>query len=263
MLALCVDDEPIILEVEKRMVEMSPMISKAEAFTSGSKALEWLQTHKPDIAFLDIQLRGMTGLDLAKQIHEIYPGLPLVFCTGYDEYARDAFRLHAAGYLSKPVQPVDIQEELDHIFGKNYKKALLRVVCFGGFDAYAGEKRLPVGRKKTNEVLAYLIDRKGGNVSAKEICAALWEDSIDDQKNLNYLYKLIADLKKALKEVGAEEVLIYQNNSYAIDPEKIECDYYDFLRNDEKAIQAFRGEYMNKYSWAEETCAILCKDGYY
>lgn len=257
MIAVCVDDEPIILEAEKRMIEASPDIEKVIAFKSGAQALEWMSHNKADIAFLDIQLRGMTGLELAMKMHDIAPDVPVIFCTGYDEYAREAYRIHAAGYLSKPIQPEEIQEEIDRILGQKRGRKLLKMVCFGGFDAFANGKVLPFQRKKTKEVLAYLVDRKGTMVTAREICAALWEDSMDDVKNLNYLYKLIADLRKALKEVGAEKVLIYQNNSYAVDTAVIDCDYYRFLQDDPEAVNSFTGEYMNKYSWGESTCAFL------
>lgn len=81
----------------------SPDIDEAVPFRLCSKALEWAKDTRPDVAFLDIQLRGMTGIQLAEKLKEMYPDLPIVFVTGYREYAFDAIQLHVAGYLLKPV----------------------------------------------------------------------------------------------------------------------------------------------------------------
>lgn len=55
----------------------------------------------------------------------------------------------------------------------------------------------------------------------------------------------------ALKECHAEDVLLCRRNQFAIDPDKVECDYYKFLKKDVSAINSYRGEYMKQYSWAE------------
>jgi len=68
-------------------------------------------------------------------------------------------------------------------------------------------------------------------------------------------------MRKALRDAGAEHVLIKQFNSLAVDPEKMNCDYYRFLDQDKDAIKSYRviGEYMSNYSWAEMTRGLLDK----
>ena len=254
MIALAVDDEKAMLNALVKAVSASPDIDEVEEFNVCSKALEWAKDNTIDIAFLDISMRGMGGLALAERLLELQPDCKVVFCTGYTEYAVDAFRIHVAGYLMKPITAEAVQKEIDYIKGQKAKERLLTIKCFGNFEAYANRETLLFKRPKTKELLAYLIDRKGAGVTTKEICAVLWEDSVDDKKNRNYLYQLINDLRRALKEVNAESVLVKTSTTYAVDTERIDCDYYSYLK---KGKPEFFGEYMSQYSWAELTCGLL------
>lgn len=261
MIALCVDDEPLLLDALSYAVNQSPDITETADFKIASDAIHWAETHTAEIAFLDIRLRGTTGLELAKKLLELQPKMHIVFCTGYDDYARDAFRIHAAGYLTKPIDPAMVQGEIDHILGKDrsdtQKNKLMTVNCFGEFQVFVDGKPLILRRTKARELLAYLVDRRGAQVSARQICAVLWPDDMDEQKHMNYFYQLLSDLRSGLKRAGAEEVLLSSYNSYAVETSLLDCDFYRFLNGDEDAKKLFTGEYMNLYSWAEETCAYL------
>ena len=101
-----------------------------------------------------------------------------------------------------------------------------------------------------------MVDRNGSGVTTKQICTRLWENNTDDTKNLNYLYQLLNDLLHTLKEVEAEDILVKTSTTYAVDTQRLECDYYSYLNN---GRPKFMGEYMSQYSWAEETCALLSK----
>lgn len=257
MLALCVDDEVPLLAELVRAVSASPDITDTVSFQLASKAIEWAKENKPDIAFLDIRLRGCDGVELAGKLREIHKDLPVIFCTGYREYAFEAIQLHVAGYLMKPVSSEAIQKEIDYIKQKTVGTKLLTVNCFGNFEVLKDGKPLHFKRKRSKEVLAYLVDRRGATVSAKELCAVLWEDDGAAPNNTLYLYKLIGDLRATLEEAGAGEVFIRHNYDYSVDTEKIECDYYKFLMGDPVAAKQFTGEYMMQYSWAEDTTASL------
>ena len=91
-------------------------------------------------------------------------------------------------------------------------------------------------------------------MTAKQICAVLFPDDMDDNKNAAYLRQLVLDLKNTLKAVGAESVLRHETPCYRVDTSLIQCDYLTYL---ETGKPEFRGEYMMQYSWAEETCALL------
>ncbi|MDQ3269863.1 MAG: LytTR family DNA-binding domain-containing protein [Pseudomonadota bacterium] len=71
----------------------------------GASALEAMAEHSPDIAFLDIRMPGLTGLEVAAAAVEISPRTQIVFATAYDQYAIDAFERGAVDYLLKPIAP--------------------------------------------------------------------------------------------------------------------------------------------------------------
>ena len=255
MTAITVDDERPMLKMLTAAVSASPDIAFVWEFHTCSAALEWAAENVMDIAFLDVSMRGMGGLALAERLLEIRPECKIIFCTGHTEYAVDAFRLHVSGYLMKPITAEAVQREIDYIEKK--KEKLLTVRCFGNFEVCRGRAPLSFKRSKSKELLAFLVDRNGAGVTTKEICARLWETSTDDTRNMNYFYQLLNDLCYALKAVNAESILIRANRTYAVDTERIDCDYYNYLKSGKPK---FRSEYMTQYSWAEETCGKLLRD---
>jgi len=255
MLALCVDDERLGLEALKRVVSSVPQVTGTAAFENESEALLWAGHHRPDVAFLDIQMHDMGGLMLAQRLRALHPSLPIIFCTAYENYAVRAMNLHIdASYLMKPIQREAVAYELDRILAKPPEK-LLDVVCFGYFDVFASGKLINFRRSISKELLACLIDRRGAKMTIPELYAI----ACDSRKDLSRqsVYQALYSLKATLNAVGADEVLISEPGSYAIDISRVSCDYYRLLDGDENAAQSFMGEYMKQYSWAEETCGWL------
>ena len=254
MIAIAVDDEILMLGALVKAISASPDIREVTKFSSCEEALEFVKSNPADIAFLDINMRGMGGLALAEKILAARPDCKIVFCTGYEEYAIPAFKLHASGYLMKPISAEDVQNEINNIKGVRSKEKSLTVKCFGNFEVYVKEEKLVFKRLKTKELFAFLVDRKGAGMTAKQICAVLFPDDMDDTKNASYLRQLVMDLKNTLKAVGAENVLRHETPCYRVDTSLIQCDYLSYL---ETGKPEFHGEYMMQYSWAEETCAML------
>ena len=255
MIAIAVDDEILMLGALATAIKASPDISEVFPFSNCDEALDFIRENSADVAFLDINMRGMGGLTLAEKILGLCPDCKIVFCTGYEEYAIPAFKLHASGYLMKPVSAKDIQAEIDNIKGIRQSQKLLTIKCFGTFEVYARGRKLTFKRSKTKELLAFLVDRNGAGVMVAEIGVALWGND-ENQKNQNYIHQLFRDLRHSLKEVGAEEVFERNNYLYSLNIEKLDCDYYSYLKTGKPE---FRGEYMSQYSWAEETCGLLWK----
>ena len=254
MRAIAVDDEIYMLETLQEAVSASSDIESVSAFSSCSAALAYATENPVDIAFLDINMRGIGGLELAKRIMELRPKCKIVFCTGYEEYAVSAFQLHVSGYLIKPITAEAVQKEIDHIKGVKATEKLLNIQCFGNFEVLHNGDILPFKRKKAKEFLAVLIDRKGAGMTAKQICAILFPDNTDDTKNAAYLRQLVMDLKNTLKTIHADDVLKHDTPYYRIDTDLVNCDYLSFLKTGKPE---FHGEYMTQYSWSETTCAML------
>ena len=254
MKAIAVDDELYMLENLEEAIRASSDIAQVECFSTCSAALAYVTENPIDIAFLDINMRGIGGLGLAEKLIELQPHCKVIFCTGYEEYAVSAFQLHVAGYLMKPITAEAVQKEIDHIKGVKATEKLLTVKCFGNFEVLHNGEILPFKRKKAKELLAVLIDRNGAGMTAKQICAILFPDNTDDTKNTAYLRQLVLDLKNTLKMVHAEDVFRHDTPYYWIDTNLVKCDYLSFL---ETGKPSFHGEYMTQYSWAEFTCAML------
>ena len=136
MKAIAVDDEIYMLETLQEAVSASADIELVEAFSSCSSALAYAAENPIDIAFLDINMRGIGGLGLAEKLMELHPRCKIIFCTGYAEYAVSAFQLHVSGYLMKPITAEAVQKEIDHIKGVKAMEKLLTIQCFGNFEVF-------------------------------------------------------------------------------------------------------------------------------
>ena len=256
MIAITVDDERPMLKALTDIVEASPDIDAVYDFSACSAALEWVSVNNVDVAFLDINMRGMGGLALAEKINDIHPDCKIIFCTGYEEYALDAIQLRCSGYLMKPITPEAVQKEIDHILSNNPNASFLDVKCFGNFEVLKNGEALTFKRTKAKELFAVLVDRNGAGMTGKQICAVMWPENTDDVKNMDYLRHLVGDLKKALANGGAEKVFCQEGYNYRIDTSRINCDYHKFLKTGKPQ---FLGEYMSQYSWAEDTLSLLLK----
>ena len=239
----------------KAIKEVEPD-AQVEAFSKPSALLAFSVEQPADVAFLDIRMRGMTGVELAKRLKELSPGVNIVFVTGYDEYTGDAMSMHASGYILKPVTAEKIRSELDDlrrpVAPEKRDGTLLRARCFGNFDVYTMDgSRVHFERSKAKELFAYLIYRSGASCSVKEIAAVLFEDGEYDKRQRDYMQKIISSAMQSVKAAGAEGVIIKQYNSMAVDTALIDCDYYRFRAFDASAVNSYSGEFMSQYPWGE------------
>ncbi len=131
MIALAIDDEQLMLYALEKAVRASEDIDEVICFTNCDEVLDWIELNTPDVAFLDINLRGINGIGLAEKITDMHPDCKIVFCTGHEEYAVSAFKIHASGYLLKPISAGDVQREIDVIKGRKTDKGILKAKCFG------------------------------------------------------------------------------------------------------------------------------------
>ena len=113
MKILLVDDEELqLIRLEKICKKIRPE-DEYFIYTNPVKAFREVKDIKIDIAFLDIEMPGYNGVEMAKRLIGINPQINIIFVTAYDDYAIDAYKLHASGYIMKPVSEEDIKKELD------------------------------------------------------------------------------------------------------------------------------------------------------
>ena len=208
-----------------------------------------------DVAFLDIHMRGMNGVEVAKRLKDINPKMNIIFVTGFSEYKGDAMDMKASGYIMKPVTKEDVERELNDLRYPSMlpkKDALLKVQCFGNFDVFTPNgDHVRFERSKSKEVFAYLVHRHGSSCTTREIFAVLFEDAPYDKKQQNLLQTYIFAMIKSLKAVGAENAVVRSYNALAVNVDVLDCDYYRFQELDAGAVNAYETEYMSQYSWAD------------
>ena len=254
MRILCVDDEQLMLKMLEMAVKEARPDAEVTAYRKQADLLEDARKNGCDIAFLDIHMRGMNGVELAKELKMVNPRMNIIFVTGFSEYTGDAMRLHASGYIMKPVTKEKVEQELSDLrFPIVAKKdAKLRVQCFGNFDVFTPEgEHVRFERSKSKEVFAYLVHRHGSSCSTREIFAVIFEDEPYEKKLQNLLQTYIYAMIKSLKAVGAEDAVVRSYNALAVNPNVLDCDYYRFKELDAGAVNAYQNEYMSQYSWAD------------
>ena len=260
MKTLTVDDRELLVNYVVSMLRNIDPEGTHIGESSAEKAISICEEYKPDVAFLDVEMPEMTGIDLAKRLIDECPGVHIIFITGHKEYAFDAFQIHASGYLLKPVSEEAIKENLDYIstlINRGDKRIEIR--CFGSFEVYIDGKPVKFARTKTKELFAFLVDRNGAMCSIDMMCGNLYPDKPLSASSKSSLRNLIFDLKKTLVSYGYDDVILKNRGLLGIDKEKVDCDYYRYLSGEEEAISRFTGEYMTQYDFAEETRANLMR----
>ncbi len=259
MKVICVDDEPQVLRYNLSLCREMPQITEATGFTGAEEALVWMEAHTADIALLDIGMPGTDGLALARIIRNRHPGTAIIFLTAHPQYAADAWKIHAAGYLLKPLTKERLTDELSYAaewIRKNSEEGLvphIGVQTFGNFDLLVDGKPVAFARSKAKELFAYLVDKKGIRVSRAEIFRELWEDEEYTRPNQKMLDVVIRSLRTTLNENGIAEILRMERGMLRILPQALDCDVYRLLAGDERYERKYRGEYMSLYSWARLT----------
>lgn len=264
MLIFAVDDEPKLLQYLHAAIAEAAPDAVIRDFHLGQPALDAMEREglRPDVVFSDIRMPGVTGLELAVRMRILSPATRIVFVTGYDDYALEAFQCRASGYVLKPVSPAKIRAELEALppVLTPPPQRKLKVRCFGYFEVFWEDKPLHFQRQQTKELFAYLISRDGAACTHGEISAALWEEEGDMKLTGNRIRTLFSDLRGTLRSIGMEDVLIRHRASIALNRSLLDCDFYRMQSGDMDAINAFRGEFMVQYSWAEMTAGMLVFD---
>lgn len=259
---LAVDDEELALEDLVRALSQADPSAQISAYTDPEEALMALRKKEiaADIAFLDIEMREWTGIQLATELKKMCPNTEVVFVTAYSQYALESYSVHARGYLMKPVTAENVLNELQNIGVSPLAAApetTLKIQCFGSFEVYFKGKPVEFSRAKSKELFAYLVYLHGAVCSTKECAAILYEDREYDSALKNHMETYKSEMMRALRQVGCENAVIKGHNRMSIDLEQVDCDYYHFLNGEPEAINAFVGEFMSQYSWAEFTTAAL------
>lgn len=270
--AIAVDDESAALKRFERIAAEDGRISLEGKFLYAEDAIEFVREQQVDVAFLDIEMPEMSGLELAEKLMEIDPYLRVIFVTAYDQYALEAFRAHAIGYLLKPLDKNELTEQVDLLYRRYRPRTArnvnqqLKIRCFGEFSVRPDTGNEPAIRWKTakaEELFALLIYYQGRVKPKESLIDTLWPE-IEPEKSINLFRVTCTYIRTALAEKGFSDILAREWNGYKINTELIDCDLFRFrqaVRESSslefemlKAASAlYAGEYLEGklYEWAD------------
>ena len=131
------------------------------------------------------------------------------------------------------------------------------VRTFGYFDVFVNDVPIAFRNEKSKELLALLVDRRGGFVSSEEAISFLWEEESANPVTLARYRKVALRLKNILEEYGISDIVESVNGKRRIVAEKVRCDLFDYLSGQS---DLFKGSYLTNYSWSETTLGALTGD---
>ena len=265
MRAILVDDEPLLLEELKHLLEPHADIEVVGSYTEPRQAWEEISEIRPDYAFLDIEMAGWNGINLAEKLYEINPDIGILFITAYNHYATQAFEVNAIDYLLKPIRPERLAKALDKL-RKTRPTAMpsvphsLRIQSFGRFEVYSGDQPLKWNRNKARELMAYLLQHEGRWVDKYKICDDLWRE-YEPERAVANLQTSIWAIRKNLKKYGRTQIVIeFSNDRYLLraleaqwDLQQFNDAYRAFVAGSPEmgriAAQLYSGEYLAGEDW--------------
>ncbi|MFG3435393.1 response regulator [Lysinibacillus fusiformis] len=279
MRIVLVDDEYLSITRLKTLLEESkvPGIEVVGEYTDSLKAMDEIQSLQPSIVFLDIVMPDMDGLALGEKIQELLPDVEIVFTTGFDQYALDAFNLHAVDYLLKPIQISRLEKTLDRLeqINNKHKKSSRNstiINLFGGLRVVLPDGQTQILKWRTSkakELFAYLLNHRDEIIYRDTILELFWPES-DRDKASKQLYTAIYTIRQTLKNYGLEGVQISSpllNSGYKLLLEQTVVDVEQWLSSlkalpslekstvdqHEQVFQLYTGDYLGDcdYLWAE------------
>jgi two-component system, LytTR family, response regulator len=245
--AIIVDDEELSVKRLKRILSQSGEIEVNDTFLDPTEAYEFVKGNSIDVAFLDISMPDTNGMKLSTLLHELDESIDVVFVTGYDEYALQAFELSAVDYLLKPVTAQRLTKTLEKIKKMNRGvtvQPVIEVLLFNGLKIYRRtQDREPIKLRspKTEELFAFLISK--GTVSREEIIDTLWS-GLEPEKALKNLNSTLYYIRKAF----GTSFIKANRTEISIEERSIYCDLYEFERLLKQNRQDLKGhsEWFNQ-----------------
>lgn len=287
MRAILVDDEKLALRQLQHILEHNlDGIEVVGVFSDPTQVIGKAEQLLPEVAFLDIHMPGISGLQLGEQLQERLPSTEIVFVTGYDQYAVHAFELHALDYIMKPVQLDRLLKTVNRLkarIDKNANKSANEpqagparhsplICCFSQLRYQLhGEPSKPIKWRtsKAQELFAYLLHHRGRMIDRDTLIELLWPD-FEAVKAVQQLYTTVYHIRQTLKSSGLETMSITSGNLEAgyrltAGEARVDCDEWENrvkrlgaldaeqIEEYERVLELYTGNYFGDlgYLWAE------------
>lgn len=133
------------------------------------------------------------------------------------------------------------------------------VHTFGHFDIFVDGKPIIFKSPKEKELVALLVDREGGTITAEEAMTCLWENQIIDERTKSRYRKLCQRTRKTLESQGLQGLMEESRGVRNLNRGMVTCDYYEMMEGNEHYEHKFGGRYLSNYSWAEPTLGMILR----
>ncbi|RYF87179.1 MAG: response regulator [Chitinophagaceae bacterium] len=112
MRAIIIDDERLARTELRKLLQEFPEVEVVDEASNAEEGVQKIESHNPDLVFLDIQMPGKTGFEM---LQELDHAPTVIFTTAYDDYALKAFEVNALDYLLKPIEPKRLADAVEKV----------------------------------------------------------------------------------------------------------------------------------------------------
>lgn len=272
---MLIDDEENALNIMELFLADFKEITIVGKYQNPLKALADIKQNPVDAVFLDVEMPGINGLQLAKEILELERDIEILFVTVYSMFAVHAFEIQSLDYILKPLLKERFIKAVQRLIIKKsnfdpFKPRLLAMQCFNRFELHSehGEKSVTKWKTyKVKELCAYLVHHDGMSVTTDTILEDVWHTTSYDKARAN-LYTCIHHLRRVFDDLGYPDILVQEGKGYHLQTQYLQIDLIELegllAENDlitvanveqyRRIIEIYKGEYLADLdvSWANE-----------
>ncbi|WP_208588466.1 response regulator [Gracilibacillus suaedae] len=272
------DDEPMALDYLHHQLNQFSNINVLHKSTEPLIDHHNILWNEIDIVFLDIEMPETNGLAFAEQITAYNPHINIVFVTAHDQYALEAFEMHALDYLLKPVTVKRLQKTIQRVSSigsrpenKHFDSTnTLQINVFGEltfqFKNNSSSESIKWRTAKSKELFLYLLHHEGKLVLKSELVETLWEET-DVDKAFAHLYVSIYNIRHALRELNNFMKISNIEDGYLLQLQNVQIDKKEWkkqlleapatnmntIETHEEIMQLYTGNYLENvdYLWLQ------------
>lgn len=249
---IVVDDEWYNMVEIVDLIEKAGFMTVEKQYENPKKALEEIDKISPQVAFIDIEMPEMDGITLAENLLEKNPSIIIVFITGWNQYAVQAFELNALDYIMKPINAERFNKTVEKIKNKiNLKTELqstsLKIKSFNRLEVSINEKKVIWQRTKAEELFAFLLMNNGNYIHKDTILEYLWPQ-YERSKALPILQTSICKIRNIFSDLKKEISIDYKVSKYGLFLTDVACDYIEL----ENAISNYKINDIKTYEPIEK-----------
>ena len=237
-----------------------PNLNVIAQFESGDMAISFVKKNAVEVAFLDIRMPVMNGIEVAVKLREICPNILIVFISAYDEYVRDSNMIGGDYYVVKPYkrETIEIMVQKLQILSQALHTQI-KIQMFGRFNVL--KNGVPIAlRGKAKEILALVASRCGKEISNEEIYSIIWEERECTNVKMKVYYNALKRLRQKLEEENLSDLLLSTPRGQMMNVSMVECDYYTWKDDAKHEKTKFDGEFLSEYSWGEVILANILQN---